>query len=85
MREHGNPARNDRRGVVTRVVVGGMWREYGASPWSQHLGGADLYRADEDLRSLFAEDRSRGILDDDRQLLSANGSGHAHDLRGPNA
>ena len=31
MREHGNQARNDRLGVVTRVVGGGMWRKYCAA------------------------------------------------------
>jgi hypothetical protein len=56
MREHGSPARNDRLGVFTGVVDCGMWREYRASPGSQHLGGPVGYRADEDHRSLFAED-----------------------------
>ncbi len=48
MREHGNQARNDRLGVVTRVVDGGMWRKSCARPGSQHLGGAVVYGADED-------------------------------------
>jgi len=56
MREHGNQARNDWLGVVTRVVGGGMWRKYSARPGSEHVCGAVVCRADEDHRSLFAED-----------------------------
>src|SRR6185312_9636831 len=82
VREHGSAFVGDRRGMVSGRADGGLRGEPCTSTEPQLVCGAVEYRADEDHRSLFADDRPRGLFGHDRQPLSPNGSGHPHDLRG---
>jgi hypothetical protein len=71
--------------MVSGRADGGLRGEPCTSTEPKRVCGSVEYRADEDHRSLFADDRPRGLFGHDRQLLSPNGSGHPHDLRGSHA
>ena len=65
MGEHGSASVGDRRGMVSGRADGGLRGEPCTSTEPQRVCGPVEYRADEDHRSLFADDRPRSLFGHD--------------------
>ena len=81
MWEKGSASVSDQRGMVGDHAGGGLRGEPGTSHQHQRFGCRPVeHHTDEDHRSLPADDRPVGLLNQDRQSVPAVHVGHPHDL-----